>query len=36
MAKTPTRSSGSAILKKGVGGGQPGDLEARHRLAQPD
>src|SRR5258707_5839962 len=36
IARTPTRSSGSAVLQQGVRGRQLGDLEAGHRLAQPD
>src|SRR5689334_21474261 len=35
-ARTPTRSSGSALLEQGVGGGEIGDLEAGHRLAEAD
>src|SRR4051812_6421223 len=35
-ARTPTRSSGSAVLEQGVGCRQVGNLEPGHRLAEPD
>src|ERR1700754_5216585 len=35
-ARTPTRSSGTAVLQQRVVGGERGDLEAGHRLAETD
>src|SRR6188474_1139130 len=36
IARTPRRSSGTAVLQQRVGGGQLGNLEARHGLTETD